>query len=298
MAGGNVTKTLRKIALEGQSQTPHPPSTWQLDHPALPLGLPATDVEGRWRLPRALGQVSEGHEPHPLVSKALTLAHFEHQLGANRRAIRCLLAPHQPLVDLNPRPAFNAPRLVKLNAAGIQALVQLSHSQERADILEKCAAPYRKSFLLAWLKLSNEAHDYWSNDQQELSAHASLDELNIADSSGTNTLPTASSEESPEPVPAGPSTDAAYKRELTHELVISWKYAENAEAKDGIARALLNTGATQLGEANQETEFVGRYHQCAQPLFPGDRVRILQPGWMIHDGVGEYLLEKAIVEPA
>ncbi len=288
-----VSKSLRNLNLAGQPQTGFQPGK-PASLPQFPRQAQELDL-----IQKALNKAVHADQPLRLVSRTDTSALFQVDSGLSRSVISQLLAGKSPLLKRVSKPLPGTHRKVEITRNGIAALVWLTHSDERADLVETAAKRYRKLILLAWVKQSNEAHDYWCSDQQELSQHCSLEELSIADSQNINNVSAASPEKPVEASPQSPqgSAEAAFKRELTHELVISWKYAENTEAKKGIARALLNTGVTQIGEPGTKTDFVGRYHRSEEALFPGDPVRILEPGWLIHDGVGEYLLEKALVEP-
>ncbi len=65
-----------------------------------------------------------------------------------------------------------------------------------------------------------------------------------------------------------------------------------------IRDALKAAGATPIDHASGKEGFVSRLHASDQPLFPGDPVKVTEPGWMAHDAKGEYLLRKAKVESA
>jgi hypothetical protein len=88
-----------------------------------------------------------------------------------------------------------------------------------------------------------------------------------------------------------------FRRAVAVELVLSWKHADHPEAKEGIARALRAAGVHPVGVPGEETTFVGRRHRALGPVFPGDPVRVREPGWSLAEADGERLLEKAVVEP-
>jgi hypothetical protein len=64
-----------------------------------------------------------------------------------------------------------------------------------------------------------------------------------------------------------------------------------------LERAMRNLGLQMIGTPGEAVIFDGAYHECPDPVFPGDQVKILRPGWFLRDPSGELLLTKALVEP-
>jgi hypothetical protein len=95
----------------------------------------------------------------------------------------------------------------------------------------------------------------------------------------------------------GPATEADFGRRALQQMVFAWQEADSTEARAPIERALLNSEAVRIGKPGEQLQFVGRLHECHEPVFPGDPVEIVQPGWLMLDSKGEYLLAKAKVIP-
>jgi len=100
-------------------------------------------------------------------------------------------------------------------------------------------------------------------------------------------LPTASTRP---PIRATTTEDESeYRRRVAQQLVFAWQ--ETApESREPIERALFNVGAEPVGQAGERVEFSGRLHESPGPIFPGDPVEIVQPGWLLRDESQGYLL--------
>ncbi len=174
--------------------------------------------------------------------------------------------------------AANQPRHVRLTAAGAEELLARTPPMERCALVLSASPLYQRLLLHRWLSLL-QTHG-WTGDRPEWERCA---ERLAADFIS--------------PEPKTDAADADFWRCLAHELAISWKHAQSPEARDGIARAMLGAGLRPIGSAGEQVAFAGRLHVATEPMFPGDPAFIVEPGWMIHDGSGEYLLEKALVAP-
>ncbi len=172
--------------------------------------------------------------------------------------------------------ASNQPRLVRLTEAGIEQLLRWTPPQERAALVQGASPLYQRLFYARWGILIERLD--WPADREP------------RDQCGAR-LAAEFSDAEPE------AAAADFRRGIAHELTISWKRAQSDEAREGIARAMRGAGLQQLGVAGEQVTFAGRYHQSTEPMFPGDPGFVVEPGWMIHDGTGEYLLEKALVAP-
>jgi hypothetical protein len=175
-----------------------------------------------------------------------------------------------------PRISTNQPRFVRLTEAGADELLLGTDPERRSAMVLSVSPLYQKVLFLRWGALIDR-HGWESDREPRQRCGAQLTAEFCA----------------PEP----DASSADFLRGMAHELTISWKREKNPEAREGIARAMRGAGLRQLGTAGEQVTFAGRYHACTAPMFPGDPAFILEPGWMIHDGTGEYLLEKAIVAP-
>jgi hypothetical protein len=174
--------------------------------------------------------------------------------------------------------AANQPRQVRLTAAGAEELLARTPREERCALVWSASLLYQRLLLQRWRSLLQTSG--WTEDQPEWERCAQR---------------LAEDFLSPEPKEDGALAD--FRRSLAHELAISWKHAQSPEAREGIARAMLGAGLRPIGVAGEQVTFAGRLHVATEPMFPGDPAFIVEPGWMIHDGNGEYLLEKALVAP-
>lgn len=91
-------------------------------------------------------------------------------------------------------------------------------------------------------------------------------------------------------------------RKLTAELVIAWKYLPQKTDKAELEDFMLAQGLQKIGAEGEVLPMVGRLHQaaedCEAEIMPGDKVEVIRIGWIIHDGIGEFKLEPAIVKPS
>jgi len=209
---------------------------------------------------------------------------FDAEAGLTRRA--WLRAQDEGWLQMEPRARSGQPRLVHLTAGGLRQLLRLTPSEERPHLLRSSDPAHQPGLVQAWIALSGDSSEAWLSDYHRLEKAAGTRGISLS----------VSAPAAPPPPPQAPA-GADFKRTLAHELVISWKFTPNEEAKRGIARALQNSGVQQIGKQGEQVEFVGRHHRCEDAVFPGDQVIVVEPGWMVHDGIGEFLLEKAVVRP-
>ena len=196
------------------------------------------------------------------------------------RAVRFCLDSEPPLLQRDG--AKKSPLLVRLTTGGIRHLIEATQPAERANLIADASPAHRLPLLKNWADLAAKLN--WREDFASIQSCCGtlIDEIRQILPKSENSEPLSNDE-------------ANFKRDLAHELVISWKYAKTPDAREGIARALRVSGVQQIGEPGDRVEFVGRRHICSEALFPGDDVEVVSPGWVVHDGVGEYLLEKATV---
>jgi hypothetical protein len=104
----------------------------------------------------------------------------------------------------------------------------------------------------------------------------------------------------PEPRTAG---DKDFRRDSADQFAAAWRAAwdaKKAEALEYLESAMWNISGLQLrGEVGARTTFDGRYHECGTPVFTGDAVNVVRPGWVLDEGDGhDYVALKAVVEKA
>lgn len=240
------------------------------------------EVEIQELITQALRKAVKNHGPSRLLGRSNGL--FP---GGNTRsrAVKFCLESTPPLLLREGEAAKRRPLHVRVAPHGIVSLVEFSSPTEREQLISESSPVYRHQLLKHWADLASQHN--WKEDFSKIEAACSalIGEIQ-------SILP---NQQDSTTTPATDSDEAGFKRDLAHELVISWKYAKSDEAREGIARALRASGVQQIGEIGDQVEFVGRRHLCSDAVFPGDKVEIVRPGWVVHDGVGEYLLEKATV---
>lgn len=170
----------------------------------------------------------------------------------------------------------NQPRLVRLTADGAEELLERTLPENRASLVLSASPLYQKLLFVRWAALMqrfgwNGDRPAWEQCGARLAADFSAPEQN--------------------------GVVADFRRSVAHELTISWKHAPTPEVREGIARAMHGVGLRPIGVAGEQVTFAGRYHVSTVPMFPGDPGFVVEQGWVIHDGSGEYLLEKALVAP-
>ncbi len=222
---------------------------------------------------------------------------FSGRTGPDGAAARHGLETSPALWAEEPRAHSNALLFVRLLPGGLTRLVEITKPEQRGDLIDGASPLYRQRLLETWADLA--AARSWRDDFPRIaescaemirSLHRILPEgselsLPGAQEGQERTLPTANRHE-----------NADFKRRMAHELVVAWKYAPTPEAKQSIANALKNSGVKQIGEPRERLILDGGLHRCDEPAFPGDEVEVVESGWLVHDGIGEYLLEKAIVK--
>lgn len=190
------------------------------------------------------------------------------------------------------RSSLNQTLFVRLLPGGLERLIEVSQPNQRVELIESASELYRRELLERWSDIA--AARGWKNDFPKI---ATCCESLI--SKLQKLVPEASQKTAEtKPVNSQPldADGADFKRRMAHELVIAWKHSANEDAKNSIATALKNSGVEQIGQKGETTPMDGGLHRCDGPAFPGDKVEVVESGWLVHDGVGEYLLEKAIVK--
>jgi hypothetical protein len=172
----------------------------------------------------------------------------------------------------------NQTRWVRLTGAGIEVLLEETAPEERCALVWSVSVLYQRVFLRRWLFLLQTRG--WSADRPEWERCA--DAL-----SGDFRFPGPGEDQAP----------ADFHHQMARELTLSWKHAANAEVREGIARAMRGVGLHPIGVAGERVVFAGSLHTSGEPMFPGDAAVVIEPGWRMHDGSGDYLLEKARVGP-
>ncbi len=190
------------------------------------------------------------------------------------------------------RSSMNLTLQVRLASGGLERLIESTNADSRASLIKSSSELYRRALLERWVALSIAKN--WESDFPKISEYCSHQIAEIQ-----NLIPASFFKTKQ---PEGNDNQEAnrgiadFKRRMAHELVIAWKFAPNPEARTSIANALRNSGIKQIGAPKEKLVMDGGLHRCEGSAFPGDRVEIVECGWLVHDGVGEFLLEKAIVK--
>ena len=223
---------------------------------------------------------------------------FDKRTGDSGRAAKFGFGSEPRLWSEEPRAAVNQALFVRLLRGGLERLIESTGSEARRGLIDAASVLYRQQLLERWADLA--AANGWSDDFPKIAECCSemIDRLQgLIPEGAARSKPDASSNVGAPKVEAKLSEeDADFKRRMAHELVIAWKYSPNPEAKQSIANALRNAGIQQIGEPQERLTLDGGLHRCDGPAFPGDEVEVVESGWLVHDGTGEYLLEKAIVK--
>lgn len=178
---------------------------------------------------------------------------------------------------------------VRLVAGGLDRLIEITPARERPALIESASDLYRRELLERWSDMAVARK--WEQDFPVIARCC----FRLID--GVHKHLPGVGPEKPAPVePKMTSREADFKRRIAHELVIAWKHAPTTEAKQSLAAALRNSGIQQIGIPRETLPMDGGLHRCDGPAFPGDPVEVVECGWLVHDGVGEYLLEKATVK--
>lgn len=85
---------------------------------------------------------------------------------------------------------------------------------------------------------------------------------------------------------------------ICSQLASAYHQLKEPAAKEEIARLLFNLGVVRSETEGSTTAFLGRAHLCSTPLLPGDRVKVLESGWLLRNCPGDHLLSKSRVTPA
>jgi hypothetical protein len=96
------------------------------------------------------------------------------------------------------------------------------------------------------------------------------------------------------------SEERSFRREIAQQLVETWRAAWNdnkPEGRDYLESAMWNIeGLRMIGVKDTTVAFSGRNHECSTPVFSGDAVKIVRPGWLVEEGEHEHVVIKALVE--
>jgi hypothetical protein len=101
---------------------------------------------------------------------------------------------------------------------------------------------------------------------------------------------------------SGPQTqeEKDFRRDVAKQLAETWRAAwkdGKHEGRDYLESAMWNvSGLRMVGEANERTAFDGRYHECGIPVFTGDAICVVRPGWVLEEGERDFVAIKAAVE--
>jgi hypothetical protein len=101
--------------------------------------------------------------------------------------------------------------------------------------------------------------------------------------------------------PAGENPSQGDPLHWAEMLVLSWREAETAEAREPLERAMQNLGLEPIGEPGQVVDYDSVSHAVSpeSPIVarPGDRVKVQLPGWLFQDQRGGVILTPAVVLP-
>ena len=167
------------------------------------------------------------------------------------------------------------PRLIRLSNSGIRALLEFTSPARRSALVREVAPFYRETLLRSWRQVASPAE---MADLQQILVELFQDLL-------------------PQTLVAAAPEIGAFVRAMGKELVSSWEHTREPEARRGLARAMLSLGVKEIGRAGDRASFAGRIHFSEEPVFPGDPVEIIEPGWTVPDQQGDFLLRKAQVKP-
>jgi hypothetical protein len=190
------------------------------------------------------------------------------------------------------RASMNSPLQVRLAPGGLDRVLEITSSHSRPMLIKSSSELYRRELLERWADLA--AARSWESDFPKIAECCSSLITEIQ-----KLVPDSIKKNRQNEADHNPGTNreiADFKRRLAHELVIAWKFAPNPEARKSIGNALKNSGIQQIGSPSEQLVMDGGLHRCDGPAFPGDKVEVVESGWLVHDGVGEFLLEKAIVK--
>jgi hypothetical protein len=87
--------------------------------------------------------------------------------------------------------------------------------------------------------------------------------------------------------------------EVTQLLASTWKRSPHEMAKRTLQSILHNLGVQRIGAAGQRVPFQPQHQELDEPssadLEPGAPVEVVEPGWILQNCPGDYLLAKAKV---
>jgi hypothetical protein len=86
--------------------------------------------------------------------------------------------------------------------------------------------------------------------------------------------------------------------QICGQLASAYHQSDQPGTKEELARLLFNLGVVRSDAEGATTGFLGRRHVCSKPLLPGDRVKVLESGWLLRNCPGDHLLSKSRVIPA
>jgi hypothetical protein len=246
---------------------------------------------------------------------------FQDERGTRKAAIEQSLYGDPPLlkvvrteeVTVGKRKQLH--RFVAITPAGVTLLCSQVPPETAGDMLiQACAAMYQR------LREEDAQLDRFVRTRQEILESAEFLAQQFADTAARLQASFRETAEKADllkdrlaslPVPAvllstaplrpplrAASTEAEgqFRQSAAQQLVFAWQ--ETSADREPLERALFNLGAEPLGQVGRRAEFSGRIHASSEPVFPGDPVEIVLPGWLLRDELGGYLLAHAQVKPS
>ncbi len=223
---------------------------------------------------------------------------FAKKVGAFGKAVQHGFNAMPALWAEELRTPLNQPIYVRLLPGGLEWLIRNTNPKDRPGLVAGASAIYQLPLLQRWSLMART--ELWDEDHAKIARCCNLlinQIVTIAESKDMSPAPSPPPPPQVEVVEEDLSReDSDFKRRLAQELVVAWKHSPNAEAKQAVAAAMSNAGLTPIGTAGDRVIMDGTIHLCREPVFPGDPVEVVEPGWSVNDGFGEFLLEKAIVK--
>lgn len=249
---------------------------------------------------------------------------FPDEKGIRKKAIdRCLVGPPALLTVVRTEETSSGKRtqvrrFVVITQEGIDFLFSKISTDAAAELLAQCSRQAAEQLLALQAQIDKLVHARSQLlDNLQAVVHHLAEAANRAQTVARETAERASRLKSrmdmlplPQSIlpeaPARPplrlpttEDERGFRQRAAQELVFAWQEAE-AAARDPLERALFNVGAEPIGRPGEATQFVGRLHECNEPVFSGDHVEIVEPGWLLRDESGGYLLAHAktkVVKP-
>jgi len=93
------------------------------------------------------------------------------------------------------------------------------------------------------------------------------------------------------------ASTAEVQRKFFIQLQTAYRHAENDETRELINEMFRDAGFIEIGAEGEVVSADPGLHAGESNVVRGEKVRVIRPGWNMHDGVGEFQPMKAIVEP-